>query len=180
MRIATLLSQRALAVVRAATQGRLVHHVVVVERGDVGQLHDAGGRVDRVGVGVRTGLSGEQHEQRSEALATGHHQVRRGLRDELRTPPAVVGEHHLDARHPLDQPLLESGVDDGHCKGRVGHLMNSPATAARSSTGPGSTPRTRVIAAPTAMVVAVSTDGYATLGPSPIGLSKYMTLMTRT
>ena len=38
--------------VGAAAQGGLVHHVVVVERGDVGELHDAGGGVDLVGVGV--------------------------------------------------------------------------------------------------------------------------------
>ena len=43
VRIATWLSQRALADVGAAAQVGLVHHVVVVERGQVGQLDDAGG-----------------------------------------------------------------------------------------------------------------------------------------
>ena len=99
-------------------------------------------------------------------------------RDVGRASPAVLGEQLLDARQPTDEPLLELGVDDGQGEGRVAHLMNSPATAARSSTGPGSTPSTSVTAAPTAMVVAVSTEGYATLGPSPTGSSKYMTLMT--
>ena len=49
VRIATRLSQRALADSRAAAQRGLVHHVVVVERGEVGQLDHAGRGDDAVG-----------------------------------------------------------------------------------------------------------------------------------
>ena len=61
-----------------------------------------------------------------------------------------------------------------------GHLTNSPARAARSSSGPGTTPRTRVAAEHSATVAAVSTDGWVTVGPAPIGSEKYISTMTRT
>ena len=68
VRIATVLSQRALADGRAAAQRRLVHHVVVVERREVGQLDDDRRRYD-AGRRRVAELRGEQHEQRPEPLA---------------------------------------------------------------------------------------------------------------
>ena len=77
MRIATWLSQRALAESAPRRSVGLVHHVVVVERADVGQLDDAGRGEHVVGVGVGAGLGGEQHQQRAEPLAAGGQQVAR-------------------------------------------------------------------------------------------------------
>ena len=74
VRIATVLSQRAFALARAAAQRRLVHHVVVVERRQVGQLdHDGRGHDARRGRVAE--LRGEQHQQRPEPLAAGVDQV---------------------------------------------------------------------------------------------------------
>ena len=64
-----------------ATQVGLVHHVVVVERGEVGQLDDAGRGEHALAAGV-TGLGGQQHQQRPEPLAAGLHQVPGRLGDE--------------------------------------------------------------------------------------------------
>ena len=53
----------------------LVHDVVVVQRGEVGQL-DAGGRRDDVAVDAGAELGGQQREQRPEPLAAGLDEVR--------------------------------------------------------------------------------------------------------
>ena len=105
-----------------------------------------------VGVRVVAGLGRQQHEQGPEALAAGRHEVRGSAGDVGRPRLAVRRQQHLDARQPLRQTMLEVGVDDreGQAGGRSGgHLMNSPATAARSRSGPGMTPRTSVVAAAT-------------------------------
>ena len=184
VRIATWLSQRALADVGAATHRSLVHHVVVVERADVGELDDARGGDDLVGLGVVTHLRGEQHEQRSEPLPTGGQQVRGGLGDVGGPAPDVAEERVLDDLHPALQPVGQRCVGHGQRqpdRGRSGgHRMNSPARPARSRTGPGTTPSTRVTAAPIAMTAAVSTEGCVTLGASPAGSVKYISRMTRT
>src|SRR5699024_4638716 len=65
----------------APAQLRLVHDVVVVERGQVGQLDPDGG-VDHPLVPAVPDLAGQQGQQRPEALAAGGHQVPGGLGDE--------------------------------------------------------------------------------------------------
>ena len=70
MRIATVLSQRALALRRPAAHGGLVHDVVVVQRREVGQLDHDGRRDDAGRLGIAE-LGGQQHEQRPEPLAAG-------------------------------------------------------------------------------------------------------------
>jgi hypothetical protein len=98
----------------AAAKLGLVHHVVVVERRQVGQLgHHGAGDVAR---GVRIAvLRGDQRQQRTEALAARVHQVARGLGDErvvarhrlaqrcldiVETGPQLVGEVGVDVRQP--------------------------------------------------------------------------------
>ncbi len=96
VRIATWLPQIECARVGAAAQVRLVHHVVVVERREVGELDDARGGDDLVGVRAVAGLGGEQHEQRPEPLAAGRHQVAGGLGDERGPAADVPGQRLLD------------------------------------------------------------------------------------
>ena len=98
VRIATVLSQRALALGGTAAQRRLVHHVVVVERREVGQLDDDGRRHDARGARVAE-LGGEQHEQRAEPLAAGVDQVARGLGHERE-----VALDRLVQRRPRPRP----------------------------------------------------------------------------
>ena len=136
----------------AAAQLGLVHHVVVVERREVGQLDDARGGDDLGGVGSVTGLGGEQHQQRPEALAARLHQVAGGLGDEPRAAAHMTGEGLLDDLHPDAETLGERRVRDGQRqtgRGGIGaHLMNSPAWAASVSTGPGRIPRITVATTP--------------------------------
>ena len=153
-------------------QRGLVHDVVVVERGQVGQLHDAGGGDHVVGVGVGPGLRGEQHQERAEPLPTGLHEVARCLGDEAGAAAHVAGQGVLDGQHARLETLRQGSVGDRQCQPSCAHLMNSPARAARSSTGPGITPSARVAAALTAMTVAVRTDGWVTLGASAPGLGE--------
>ena len=97
--------------VGAAAQRSLVHHVVVVERSEVGQLDHARGGDDALRVGV-AGLRGEQDEQRAEPLAARLHQVLRGLGDEPDLALDRGVELHLDLLEAAAQPVLEIGVED--------------------------------------------------------------------
>ncbi len=133
------------------------------------------------------GLGGQQHQERTEALPAGLHQVARRARHERRAAADVDGQGLLDHGHPVRQPARERLVGHRHrqarqpvASGGVGHLMNSPATRARSSTGPGTRPMTRVAAAEIPIVVAESTDGWATYALSESGSWKYITMITRT
>ena len=169
--------------VGAAAQVGLVHHVVVVERAHVGDLDDAGRREHLLAARLRAGLGGQQHQQRPEPLAAGRHQVCRGLGDVLRAALDVAGQQLLDGVETLLQARGHGLVGDGQCqvgqgRGRA-HLMNCPASAARSSTGPGTTPSARVPTTPTTMTAVVSGDGVVTEATSPSGTAKYMTRIRR-
>ena len=172
----------------AAAQLGLVHHVVVVERRQVGQL-DHARRGDHVlDVGVLAGLGGQQHEQRPEALAAGLHQVAGGLGHEAGAAADVPGQRLLDLGQPVLEPRGQPLVEDREGETRGGarwvacaHLRNCPATPARFRTGPGSTPSTTVAAAPTAMVIEVSAEGCTTYAAeSGSGSRKNITTMTYT
>ena len=69
-----MLPNWALALAAPRRSSRPVHDVVVVERGEVGQL-DHGGGPDHVRPGAAAQLAGQDGEQRAEPLATGRHQV---------------------------------------------------------------------------------------------------------
>ncbi len=84
---------------RAASHRGLVHDVVVVERGEVGELDHDGGR-DHAG---RTGvaeLGGQQHQQRTEALPARGHQMAGGDGDEGDVALDGLGERDLHRFHP--------------------------------------------------------------------------------
>ncbi len=94
-----------------SAQVGLVHHVVVIEAGDVGQLDDQGGPLDGIGVGVRVQLRGQHHEQRPEPLAAGVDDVRGGLGDERGVAEGGRGQPVLDASQAVGDGLRERGVD---------------------------------------------------------------------
>ena len=172
--------------VGAAAQRGLVHHVVVVERADVGDLDDARGGQDLVGVGPVAGLGGQQHQQRPEPLAAGGEQVARRFGDVRRPAARVLEERRLDRRHPLAQTGGEGVVGDRQgqlgtgAPARSAHLMKSPALTTRSSTGPGTTPSTTVAARQIATVPMVSSEGSVTAAVSPAsGSVKNITRMWR-
>ena len=79
---------------RAAAHGRLVHDVVVVQRGEVGQL-DHDGRRDDLGPRRVAEVRGQQADQRAEPLAPGVDQVGRRAGDEV-----VVGRGRRRAARP--------------------------------------------------------------------------------
>ncbi len=83
---------------RAAAHLRLVHHVVVVERGQVHQFDDRAGDRHLPGVGVRSDLRGQHGEQRPEPLAAGLEQVRQRVGHHL------VGAAQLGVHELLDPP----------------------------------------------------------------------------
>src|SRR5690606_24196557 len=66
---------------RAAAYLSLVHHIVVVQGGEVGQLHGGRGRYQVGGAGI-TEVTTQGHQQRAEPLAAGDHQVLRRFRDQ--------------------------------------------------------------------------------------------------
>ncbi len=115
---------------RAAAQRRLVHHVVVVQRREMGELdHARGGEHVRRG-GV-AGLGGQEAQQRPEPLAAGLHQVPGRLGDERCLALHVLVQRLLDLVHPGAEARLELGVEDREGQGlldSVGHLMNSRST----------------------------------------------------
>ena len=85
-----------------STHLRLVHDVVVIERGEMGDLQRRRRADDLVGRAVAE-LSGEQHEHGTHPLAAGFEQVAgRGVGE-------IVGEPHLAQQHLLD--ALEPGLD---------------------------------------------------------------------
>lgn len=96
----------------------LVHHVVVVQRGQVGQLdHDGRGNHSRGGRVAE--LGGERDEQRTEALAAGTKQVRGRLGHEGLVAVRGVGQLPLDLGDTRDDPRLEGRV--GHRDGQGRH-----------------------------------------------------------
>ncbi len=120
---ATELPQRVFAR-HAAPRVGLVHHVVVVQGGEMSQFDDHGRGHDTRRVGV-TELRGEHHEQRTEPLPAGAQQVLRGLCDE---GDLALGD--------FEQALLhsrQSGLDIGF-ESLVRTLSpNGPTTVTRGS-----------------------------------------------
>jgi len=75
---------------------------------------DAGSRHDVLGVGVRSGLGRQEHEQGPEALATGLHEVAGGARHERRPAADVSGQRPLDHLHPRREPTGEGLIGHRH------------------------------------------------------------------
>ena len=110
VRIAMLLSHLAFARHGAAPHGRLVHHVVVVERGEVCELDHSGGLDDLLAVPVRAELGGEQCEERADPLAARLHEVQRGFRDRVEVALHDVVQDALHLGQAVLDYLSEHGV----------------------------------------------------------------------
>ena len=91
----------------AAPHVRLVHDVVVVERGEVGQLHPGGGRDDPL-VDPVAELGGEQREERPEPLPAGRREVRAGLGDERVVMVDAGGDEVVDGPEAHGEPGPEA------------------------------------------------------------------------
>jgi hypothetical protein len=104
-----------------AAQVGLVHHVVVVEGREVGELDDAGRHQQPLVVLRRQGLLGrlgrEQHQQRAHPLAAGVQQVPCRVGDEGRVTYGVAQQLLLDLAHPGVQPLGQALVEDRESQG---------------------------------------------------------------
>ena len=74
---------------------RLVHDVVVVEGGDVGQL-DGDGPVDEPGVGAVAEVTRQQHQHGPEPLPAGRQDVGRGFAEQLVVGPDGLLQLGLD------------------------------------------------------------------------------------
>jgi hypothetical protein len=104
----------------AATTVRVVHDVVVVERGEVGDLDGLGGRDHLVHRSVAE-LGGEDEEHRAHALAAGLEEVTAGGVGE------VVGEAQFggETRFNGVEPLLDGGEQTLRLGGRE-HPFGEP------------------------------------------------------
>ena len=106
-----MLSHRALAETRAAADCSLVHDVVVIERGQVGQLDDHRGWNDLRSVRVAE-VRCQRADQRTEPLATGVDQVPGRTGDDLVVGAHRFGERRLDALQASPHGLLQLGVGE--------------------------------------------------------------------
>jgi len=95
----------------AAAQRGLIHHIVVVERGQVREFDDGPRRHDAGRVAVAE-LGGEEGEQRTEPLAARVDQVARGLGDERMIAARGRPQQFLDRAEPVANALFERRV--GH------------------------------------------------------------------
>ena len=123
------LPHRALADRRAPAHRRLVHHVVVVERGQVGQLDDHRG-LRHLGRGRVTELGGQRHEQRPEPLAAGVHQVPGDLAQQRVGGDTAVAQLRLDRLQHAPHRLLERRVVEGDADRRAGAVSGPLADEA--------------------------------------------------
>ncbi len=131
VRMATELLHRELAEGQAAAHLGLVHHVVVEQGGQVGQL-DGHRRVDDPGVPRVAELRGQQHQQGPEPLAA-----------RLDGVPGRLGEQLFAGVRRLQQRLLDPGqvAQDLRLQGGVreiyrnccGHMLSSPSARTYAS-----------------------------------------------
>src|ERR1019366_2098303 len=165
----------------AATQVSLIHDVVVVQRGEMGELH-TGRRRDDVTVDPAAQLGGEQREHRPETLAPGLGQMHGRLRDEGVLVVDDTAQQRVDRRQPAPQSFGQLWRRGGHRQrgSRLHHRRNSDERAARSSSGPGTTPSTSVATTPMVTAPVVRIDGATTRTESPAGSEKYISTTTRT
>jgi hypothetical protein len=96
---------------RTAPDGGLVHDVVVVQRGEVGQLaHD--GRLGHPRRPRIPQLGGEQGEHRAEALAAGGHEVTGRLADERVLAADRGAQRLLDPRQAVGERRAERALGE--------------------------------------------------------------------
>jgi hypothetical protein len=90
----------------------------VVERREVGQLHDERGRDDLRDLRVAE-LGCEHHQERAEPLAPGVEQVTRSLVDEVDVRSDRLRELLLDVEQAGADPALELRVNHRQAQGSV-------------------------------------------------------------
>ncbi len=121
-------------------------------------------------------LRGQQRQQRPEPLAAGIDEVLGDVGDELVLGPHRRLQRRLDDLQALPDGCFQRGVveldPDRPQRGLVSHPRNFAALSARSSSGCGKTPNTRVAAVPTVIAMVDSGDGMVTVGPSSAGSAK--------
>ena len=98
---------------RPAAHRRLVHHIVVVERGQVDQFDDGGSGDDGFVCRFRSELAGQNGEQRTEPFSSRLREMKSCLGEEV-LAVGQLGDHQL-----LD--ALQSG-GDGSCKLRIDEI----------------------------------------------------------
>ena len=186
VRIATVLFHRAFADSPTAPPVRLVHHVVVVQRRQVGQL-DHHGRLGHTRCAGVAELRGQQDQQRPEPLPAGVDEVARRLGDERVVALGRLVQQLLDppqaqpAGRPRDRGRRSPGrTGQGEGATSASYRMKMPAWSARFSSGCGRTPSTIVTATPMATARVVNAEGTTTLGPSGCGSLKNISTITRT
>ena len=164
-----------------AAQFGLVHHVVVVQRGQVSQL-DAGRRGDNVTIASVAELGGKKSEHRAESLPPCLGQVHRRLCDVRVLVIDDTAQQRVDLRQPAQQPFGQLGGGRGQTQRGCGfsHRRNNDERDARSSSGPGTTPSTSVSRTPRVTAALVRMDGETTRTVSPAGSEKYISTTTRT
>jgi hypothetical protein len=114
-RIAVELSYAALTLGTASAHQRLVHDVVVVERGEVGELDTDGCSDDLVGH-LTARERGEDGQRRPEPLAAGREQVPGRLGDERIGVVDGLDEQPIDPRHGCGQGLGKRRVTPGRAR----------------------------------------------------------------
>src|SRR5699024_27371 len=158
-----------------------VHHVVVVQRGQVGQLHGDGGGAHLV-VDAAAQVAGEQHQHRADAFASGLEQVLGTGVDQPVGAASRLDETPLDLLELGTELSLEALIPER--KVGLGHSRNLVASAARSSSGPGSTPSRMVPSTHTATATVVNPSVRTTVAAPPsadsFGGVKNITTITRT
>ena len=175
---------------RPAAHVGLVHDVVVVERGQVGEL-DPGGRRDDAVVDAVAQLGRQQREQRPEPLAArgGEVRVRLGQEGVLGVDP--LRDERVDGGEPLGELRAQPLRGTGQLEHRGGaplrrfrrhrrHSRNCEALLAISRRNPGTMPSTTVAATPKVIATVEPIDGVSTTTSSPVGSVKYMSTMRRT
>ena len=157
----------------APTQGGLVHDVVVVKRGDVGQL-DGDPGVAHLLPGRQHGiaeLGGQEREDRSQPFASGLGQVGGGRVDGLIGVADDLEEPGLDRVESRGEAALElRGVQ----RQRSDHDRSIAARPRSSATGCGTTPRAAVTMIARPMATADGPIDSTTTTPSSCGSRKNM------
>ena len=135
--MATVLPHTCVRGRRTAAHRRGVHHVVVVERGEVGQLDDDGGLED-LGPAGSPRCAGEQREHRPHPLAAGQRRGAGTRRRRAGRPGATaVAQALLDRGQPGPDGVVQACVGAG-----AGRARPSPGVASTGVDG-----RSRLLAA---------------------------------
>ena len=94
-----------------------VHHVVVIQRRQVHNLHDTSGFVNIYRFGARAIFRRQQRHHRTEALASSLSQVQNLIRDEILTARKLRTQQVFDRFHPGSDARIELFIPQIHSGG---------------------------------------------------------------